>query len=87
VIEAVRCDVHVSNNTALAGYELPVAIVERLVDDYPRSPLVEAANAAAHYGLYDLDRLERMILRNVATAYFIVPVDRDDSTEEPSDEG
>jgi 4-hydroxy-tetrahydrodipicolinate synthase len=34
VIEAVTCDVHVSNNTALAGYELPLALVVRLVDDY-----------------------------------------------------
>ena len=29
-------------------------------------PLAEAA----HYGLYDLDRLERMILRRIASEYF-----------------
>ena len=29
VIEAVRCDVQLSNNTVLAGYELPIALVER----------------------------------------------------------
>jgi 4-hydroxy-tetrahydrodipicolinate synthase len=43
VIEAVRCDVHISNNTALAGYELPIALVERLVADYPH---VRVANVS-----------------------------------------
>jgi hypothetical protein len=27
---------------------------------------------AAHYGLYDLDRLERMILRRIARDYFLL---------------
>jgi len=40
----------------------------RLVREYPREPLLGAVRA--HYGLYDLDRLERMILRRVAREYF-----------------
>jgi 4-hydroxy-tetrahydrodipicolinate synthase len=44
VIEAVRCDVHVSNNTALAGYELPIALVERLVADYPNVRVVNVSD-------------------------------------------
>ena len=44
-----------------------------------------AIETASHYGLYDLDRLERMILRNIATAYFVVPDERNDP--EPGDEG
>jgi hypothetical protein len=55
--------------------------------DYPAVPLVAAIEAAAHYGLYDLDRLERMILRNVATAYFVMPGLRDDPIGEVPDEG
>lgn len=55
--------------------------------DYPAAPLATAIETAAHYGLYDLDRLERMILRNVATAYFIVPADREDPEEEVGHEG
>jgi 4-hydroxy-tetrahydrodipicolinate synthase len=35
VIESVRCDVQVSNNTALAGYAVPIELVVRLVHDYP----------------------------------------------------
>jgi hypothetical protein len=30
----------------------------RLVRDYPREPLLAAVREAAHYGLYDLDRVE-----------------------------
>jgi Mu transposase-like protein len=44
----------------------------RLVREYPREPLLAAVQEAAHYGLYDLDRLERMILRRVAHEYFLL---------------
>lgn len=39
--------------------------------DYPRDPFLQAVQTAAHYGMYDLDRLERMILRNIATDFFV----------------
>jgi Helix-turn-helix domain of resolvase len=42
----------------------------RMVREYPREPLVAAVAEAARYGLYDLDRLERMILRRIARDYF-----------------
>jgi len=44
----------------------------RLVREYPREPLVGAVHEAARYGLYDLDRLERMILRRVTREYFLL---------------
>ena len=44
----------------------------RLVREYPREPLLGAVQEAARYGLYDLDRLERMILRRVAHDYFLL---------------
>jgi hypothetical protein len=44
----------------------------RMVREYPRSPLLSAVQEAARYGLYDLDRLERMILRRVAREYFLL---------------
>jgi transposase len=44
----------------------------RLVREYPREPLLAAVHEAAHYGLYDLDRVERMILRRVASNYFLL---------------
>jgi len=50
----------------------------RLVREYPRQPLLAAVGEAARYGLYDLDRLERMILRRVARDYFLLETDTDD---------
>ena len=44
----------------------------RFVREYPREPLVGAVSEAARYGLYDLDRLERMILRRVTREYFLL---------------
>jgi hypothetical protein len=44
----------------------------RLIRDYPRPPVVAAVEEAARYGLYDLDRLERMILRRIAHDYFLL---------------
>jgi len=44
----------------------------RLVREYPREALLGAVEEAAHYGLYDLDRLERMVLRRVARDYFLL---------------
>src|SRR5271154_735278 len=44
----------------------------RLLREYPREPFLAAVTEAARYGLYDLDRLERMILRRVARDYFLI---------------
>ena len=44
----------------------------RLLREYPREPFLAAIAEAAHYGLYDLDRVERMILRRVARDFFLL---------------
>jgi len=44
----------------------------RLLREYPREPFLAAVGEAARYGLYDLDRLERMILRRAARDYFLL---------------
>jgi transposase len=50
----------------------------RLVREYPREPLLGAVREAGRYGLYDLDRLERMILRRVTREYFLLDGGSDD---------
>lgn len=45
----------------------------RMVREYPREPILTAIDRAAHYGLFDLDRVERMVLRNIADVYFQLP--------------
>jgi hypothetical protein len=42
----------------------------RLLRDYPREAFLGAIEEAGRYGLYDLDRVERMILRRVHREYF-----------------
>lgn len=51
----------------------------RLVREYPREPFLAAVQETARYGLYDLDRLERMILRRLQRDFFRLD-------EEPGDE-
>jgi hypothetical protein len=55
--------------------------------DYPAAPFTAAVATAAHFGLYDLDRLERIVLRNIATAYFVLPTERPTAGEEGRHEG
>ncbi len=44
--------------------------LQRLLREYPRRPVVEAVRAAETYGLFDLERLERMVLRGIARDFF-----------------
>jgi hypothetical protein len=44
----------------------------RMVREYPRDALLAAVAEAFRYGLYDLDRLERMVLRAIAREYFLL---------------
>ena len=50
----------------------------RMLREYPREPFLGAITEAAQYGLYDLDRVERMILRRVQRDFFLLEGDSDD---------
>ena len=54
----------------------------RMVREYPREPLKAAIDRAAHYGLFDLDRVERMVLRYVADVYFRLPTTPEQGDDE-----
>ena len=41
-----------------------------MVRDYPREPLVAAIAEARRYGLYDLERVERMVLKRIGEDFF-----------------
>lgn len=53
----------------------------RLLKEYPREPFLAAVAEAARYGLYELDRVERMILQRVARDYFLLGDMEPDSDE------
>jgi hypothetical protein len=66
------------------GRKIPAFAVRqllRLLQEYPREPFLAAVAEAAQYGLYDLDRVERMILRRVAREYFLLGGTEPDSHE------
>ena len=46
--------------------------LQAMVRDYPRAPLLAAIRTALEYGLFDLDRLDRMVLRRIAQDYFVL---------------
>jgi hypothetical protein len=45
----------------------------RMVREYPRQPLLAAIREAEQFGLYDLDRIERMVLHRIDREYFTPP--------------
>lgn len=50
--------------------------------EYPRAAFLEAVTLALQYGLFDLDRLERLTLRLIAREYFVLA---EDEPENPHD--
>jgi transposase len=49
-----------------------------LYREYPRVAVLQAVTLAQHYGLFDLDRLERLTLRVIAKDYFRLAEDDED---------
>jgi transposase len=47
--------------------------LSRMAREYPREALRAALSEALHYGMTDLERLERMVLRRVSSDFFILP--------------
>lgn len=43
-----------------------------MLRDYPKAPILAAVSQAATYGLFDLDRLEAMVLKRIAHDYFLL---------------
>jgi hypothetical protein len=52
-----------------------------MLHEYPREPFLTALAQAEHYGLFDLDRLEKIVLRQISNEYFVLSL-----TPGPSDE-
>lgn len=57
--------------------------LRRMWLDYPQAPLDQALAIALAHGLFDLERVESLVLRHVAGDFFRLPIIDDD--EEPDD--
>ena len=52
-----------------------------MLQEYPREAFLTALVTAERYRLFDLDRLEKMVLRQIAADYFVLALE-----PAPSDE-
>ena len=61
-------------------FVLALRQLKRMLDEYPRQPFLDAVRDAEHFGLYDLDRLETMVLQRIDRDFFPFddPGDNDD---------
>ncbi len=50
----------------------------RMAREYPQEPFMSAVEEAAHFGLYDLKRVEIMVIRRIATDFFRLKGDDND---------
>ena len=64
----------------------PLRRLLRMLRDYPREPLLAAVATALEYGLFDLQRLERLVLRHVGRDYFVLPSQEDDPEDDDEEE-
>jgi hypothetical protein len=63
--------------------------LHRIWLDYPTEPLRSALIVALEHGLFDLDRIETLVLRHVAGDFFRLPTGNDTQDDEGNnqDEG
>ena len=64
-----------------------VSRLHRMYCDYPTSAVRTAVRTALDFGLTDLERIERMVLRTVAGEFFKLAIEPDPQDEDPSQEG
>jgi len=57
----------------------------RIATEYPTDAVRAAIAEALRYGMNDLERLERMVLRQVAKDFFVMPRDTTDDPEDDDD--
>lgn len=59
----------------------PIRQLHRLYIDYPEGPLCRALEVALTYGVTDIKRIERMVLKEIAGDFFRLPCDEEADDE------
>ncbi len=59
----------------------PLRRLLSMLQEYPREAFLSALVQAERYRLFDLDRVEKMVLRQVADEYFVLTLVSDSSDE------
>jgi hypothetical protein len=59
----------------------PLRRLLSMLQEYPREAFLAAVALAEQYRLFDLDRLEKMVLREIAHDYFVIASDPESNDE------
>jgi hypothetical protein len=59
----------------------PLRRLLSMLQEYPREAFLRALASAEHYGVFDLDRLETMVLRQIADEYFVLKLEQESGDE------
>jgi len=59
----------------------PLRRLLSMLQEYPREAFLAALAQAEHYRLFDLDRLEKMVLRQIAAEYFVLSLEPESGDE------
>lgn len=59
----------------------PLRRLLSMLEEYPREAFLSALTQAEHYRLLDLDRLEKMVLRQIADEYFVLALEPESGDE------
>jgi hypothetical protein len=59
----------------------PLRRLLSMLQEYPREAFIAALATAERYGLVNLDRLEKMVLRQIANDYFVLAIDAEADDE------
>jgi hypothetical protein len=59
----------------------PLRRLLSMLQEYPREAFLSALAQAEHYRLFDLDRLEKMVLRQIADEYFVLTLEPESADE------
>lgn len=54
---------------------VPLRKLLGMLQEYPREAFLSALAEAERYGLFDLNRLEKMVLRQIAADYFVLSLE------------
>lgn len=61
---------------------VPIKRLHRMMKEYPAEPFERAVKDALHFKMTDLNRLDKMVLRNIAGDYFRLPIDETHTEED-----
>jgi hypothetical protein len=63
------------------GRRAPLRRLLSMLQEYPREAFLTALASAERYRLFDLDRLEKMVLRQIADDYFVLTLEPESGDE------